>query len=194
MRQIKADLRTLVIALLAVAIVYNGPSLAHGVQHALFAHKAGVADNAKRFDGKTPSRFRSNLISGNLAMDVTGASQPIEGVDQSVTYSGTVTNQSPFTARQVEVVITALDGGGSWGTVSHGSDLAYQLCDDPVGAQVVCRVGTMAPGASKPISARWILTACGADTWRASMESEMWNWDTNTGNDLDMMGSLHCTT
>jgi hypothetical protein len=46
MKWLKRDLRTVVVAVIAAAVTAGGPALAHGVQHALFAH------NADKVDGK----------------------------------------------------------------------------------------------------------------------------------------------
>jgi hypothetical protein len=41
---LKRDLRTVVVAVIAAAVTAGGPALAHGVQHALFAHDADKVD------------------------------------------------------------------------------------------------------------------------------------------------------
>ena len=44
MKWLKRDLRTVVVAVVAAAVTAGAPALAHGVQHALFAHDADKVD------------------------------------------------------------------------------------------------------------------------------------------------------
>jgi hypothetical protein len=59
---LKRDLRTVVVAVVAAAVTAGAPALAHGVQHALFAH------NADKVDGKhaVGSGATLNKAAGNL--------------------------------------------------------------------------------------------------------------------------------
>ena len=54
----RQNLKMVAIAVAASLATAAAPAIAHGVQHALFAHKAGVANNAKKLGGKAPSAYQ----------------------------------------------------------------------------------------------------------------------------------------
>ena len=81
MKWLKRDLRTIVVAVIAAAVTAGAPALAHGVQHALFAHNADKVDGkhavasdatltqaAGRLVTTSPNgRFASKFIPGTFA-------------------------------------------------------------------------------------------------------------------------------
>ena len=63
MKWLKRDLRTVVVAVVAAAVTAGAPALAHGVQHALFAHNADKVDGIHAVGaGATPSQAAGKLV------------------------------------------------------------------------------------------------------------------------------------
>ena len=68
MRQLRRDLRTIVIAMTASALVFSAPALADGVRHALFAHNADKVDNIHAVGAGASATTRANkLVATNRA-------------------------------------------------------------------------------------------------------------------------------
>lgn len=67
MRWLKRDLRTVVVAVVAATVTAGAPALAHGVQHALFAH------NADKVDGKHAVGAGATLSAAAGKLVATGA-------------------------------------------------------------------------------------------------------------------------
>ena len=60
---LKRDLRTIVVAVVAAAVTAGAPALAHGVQHALFAHYADKVDGKHAVgSGATPTQAAGKLV------------------------------------------------------------------------------------------------------------------------------------
>ena len=63
MKWLKRDLRTMVVAVVAAAVTAGAPALAHGVQHALFAHNADKVDGIHAVGaGATPAQAAGKLV------------------------------------------------------------------------------------------------------------------------------------
>lgn len=63
MKWLKRDLRTVVVAVVAAAVTAGAPALAHGVQHALFAHNADKVDGIHAVGaGATPAQAAGKLV------------------------------------------------------------------------------------------------------------------------------------
>jgi hypothetical protein len=117
----RQDLRTAVIALVVVLTAGATPAIAHGVTHALFAHRAGnaenatVANNAKKLGKRLPSAY---LLTGQRAAGV----RSVEGLGNATCASG---------SSRTAVLMTGADDGLA--TVELGCvvpDEGEQIGDD----------------------------------------------------------------
>jgi hypothetical protein len=184
MRQfVRRHLETIIVAMVVSAIFAGGPAIAHGVRHALFAHKAGVAKvakNAKAFGGKSPSTFETLASRADTAIATT-MDHTSRAAGQVARQTLTVSNAGPGRATGINVTSSK----GAWTpSTSHPGCVATT-------GTVTCTNLGVAKGSTLQIQIDWT-AVCPVAGFEFPMFVTMtsWKYDKTPANNTATQDSL----
>jgi hypothetical protein len=168
MRQfIRRHLETIIVAMVVSAIFAGGPAIAHGVRHALFSHKAGVAKvakNAKAFGGKSPSTFETLASRADTGIATT-MDHTSRAAGEEAEQTLTVSNAGPGRATGVDVSVNKM----GWTPSTAHPNCVVQL------GGVTCTNLSLAKGSTLQIHIDWT-AGCSPTGFDMPMLVTMTSW------------------
>ena len=176
MRFLRKHLETIIVATIVAAITAGTPAIAHGVRHALFAHRAGVAENAKKFAGRTPKALETQMSTATIRVT---SSLGATHLNQTQTTTGTIRiiNSGPGNATGVDLTATSLQ----W----YPTIAPTPRCSAEVNV-LSCVNLTIGKGKTFTLPVTWTGTACPQppQDFPLTVEASGWKYDETPGNNM----------
>ena len=162
LQRIREDVRIILIALIVSAAYAGAPAIADGVRHALFAHKAGVANNSAKLQGNTTNEILARIGTTDLGMNMSGSG----GYGTTAaSYTFVADNHGSRVSRNVRVSIKA---PGDWAETSRTTTRG-RCYDDVGGFATNCAIGVLDPDQTMSVTVNYTVPPCasGGDGIRA---------------------------